>query len=73
MDARGSGEAARRAKRGRHARGHLRVSRFARWTTEKRETARSLLRKRKHSAKHARFSCLLSIFNRTYANLSRPA
>ena len=25
-----------------HARGHLRVSRFARWTTEKRETARSL-------------------------------
>ena len=56
-----------------HARGHLRVSRFARWTTEKRETARSLLRKRKHSAKHARFSCLLSIFNRTYANLSRPA
>ena len=52
MHARGSGEAARRAKRGRqplpsraisHARGHLRVSRFARRTTEKRETARSLL------------------------------
>ena len=43
------------------------------WTTEKRETARSLLRKRKHSAKHARFSCLLPIFNRTYASLSRPA
>ena len=51
MHARGSGEAARRAKRGRqplpsraisHARGHLRVSRFARRTTEKRETARSL-------------------------------
>ena len=50
MHARGSGEAARRAKRGRqppsraisHARGHLRVSRFARQTTEKRETARSL-------------------------------
>ena len=48
--ARGSGEAARRAKRGQplpsraisHARGHLRVSRFARRTTEKRETARSL-------------------------------
>ena len=58
MHARGSGEAARRTKRGRqpekekapllsraisHARGHLRVSRFARQTTEKRETARSLL------------------------------
>ena len=52
MHARGSGEAARRAKRGRqplpsraisHAHGHLRVSRFARRTTEKRETARSLL------------------------------
>ena len=64
MHARESGEAARRAKRGRqpekkkerlsffvplpsraisHARGHLRVSRFARRTTEKkRETARSL-------------------------------
>ena len=51
MHARGSGETARRAKRGRqpfpsraisHARGHLRVSRFARRTTEKRETARSL-------------------------------
>ena len=51
MHARGSGEAARRAKRGRqplpsraisHARGHLRVSRFAGRTTEKRETARSL-------------------------------
>ena len=51
VHARGSGEAARRAKRGRqplpsraisHARGHLRVSRFARRTTEKRETARSL-------------------------------
>ena len=25
-----------------HTRGHLHVSRFARWTTEKRETARSL-------------------------------
>jgi len=51
MHARGSGEAARRAKQGRqsravsHARGHLRVSRFARRTTEKRETARSLARK----------------------------
>ena len=63
MHARGSGEAARRAKRGRqpekkkeslsflvplpsraisHARGHLRVSSFARRTAEKRETARSL-------------------------------
>ena len=63
MHARGSGEAARRAKRGRqtekkkgkksffvplpsraisHARGHLRISRFARRTTEKREAARSL-------------------------------
>ena len=51
MHARGSGEAARRAKRGRqpppsraisHARDHLRVPRFARRTTEKRETARSL-------------------------------
>ena len=51
MHARASGEAARRAKRGRQplpsraislARGHLRVSRFARRTTEKRETARSL-------------------------------
>ena len=50
MHARGSGEAARRAKRGQplpsrvisHARGHLRVPRFARRTTEKRETARSL-------------------------------
>ena len=49
MHARGSGEAARRAKRGRaisHARGHLRVSRFARRTTEKIETARSLNRLR---------------------------
>ena len=36
MHARGSGEAARRAKRGR-------VSRFARRTTVKKETARSLL------------------------------
>ena len=53
MHARGSGEAARRAKRGQplpsraisHARGHLRVSRFARRTTEKRETARSHLAK----------------------------
>ena len=35
-------EAARRAKRGRHARGHLRVTRFARRTTEEREIARSL-------------------------------
>ena len=54
MHARGSGEAARRAKRGRqpkplpsraisHARGHLRISRFARRTTEKREAARSLV------------------------------
>ena len=64
MHARGSGGAARRAKRGwqpekkkeslsffvplpsraiRHARGHLRVSRFARQTTQKGETARSLL------------------------------
>ena len=52
MHARDSGEAARRAKRGRqplqsraisHARGYLRVWRFARRTTEKRETARSLL------------------------------
>ena len=51
MHSRASGEAARRAKRGRqplpspaisHARGHVRVSRFARRTTEKRETARSL-------------------------------
>ena len=47
IHARGSGEAATRAKRGRqpaisHARGHLRVSYFARGTTEKRETARSL-------------------------------
>ena len=60
MHARGSGEAARRAKRGRkhekkkerlfraspvprhQSRGHLRVSRFAWQTTEKRETARSL-------------------------------
>ena len=45
MHARGSGEAARRAKRGRaisHARGHLRVRR----TTEKIETARSLKRLR---------------------------
>ena len=51
MHASGSGEATIRAKRGRqplpsraisHARGHLRVSRNARWTTEKRETARSL-------------------------------
>ena len=36
----------RDVKRGRaisHARGHLRVSRFARRTTEKRETARSLM------------------------------
>ena len=49
MHTRGSGEAARRAKRGRqsekkrlsisHARGHLRVSRFTRRTTEKRGTA----------------------------------
>ena len=49
MHARGSGEAARRAKRGplpsrviSHARGHLRVSRFAPRTTEKIETARSV-------------------------------
>ena len=62
MHARGSGEAARRAKRGRQraslisrhqshlislisrhqSRGGLRVSRFARRTTEKRETARGL-------------------------------
>ena len=51
MHARGSGEAARRVKRGwqplpsraiSHARDHLRVSRFARRTKEKRETARSL-------------------------------
>ena len=54
MHARGSGEAARRANRGQqpvplpslpaisHARGPLRVSRFAQRTTEKRETARSL-------------------------------
>ena len=51
MHARGSGEAARRAKRGRQraslisrhqSRGRLRVSRFARRTTEERETARSL-------------------------------
>ena len=53
MHARGSGEAARRAKRGRqpeplpsraisHARGHLRISRFARRTTEKRQAACSL-------------------------------
>ena len=50
MHARGSGEAARRAKRGRQLSrlapsvtcGDLRVSRFARWTTEKRETARGL-------------------------------
>ena len=41
---RGSGEAASRANRAiSHARGHLRVSRFARRTTEKREAARSLL------------------------------
>ena len=55
MHARGRGEAARRAKRGRqplpsraisHARGHLCVSRFARRTTEKRETARSRYCKR---------------------------
>ena len=53
MHARGSAEAARRAKRERqplpsravrHARGHLRVSRFARRTTQKRETAHSLHR-----------------------------
>ena len=57
MHARGSGEAARRAKKAAareekvplpfrdisHARGHLRVSRFARRFTEKRETARSLI------------------------------
>ena len=63
VHARGSGEAARRTKRGghtekkkkeslffvplpsrafSHARGHLRVSRFGRRTTEKRDTARSL-------------------------------
>ena len=53
MHARGSGEAVTRTKQGQqpvplpsraisHARGHLRVSRFARRTTEKRETARSL-------------------------------
>ena len=58
VHARASGEAARRAKRRgaareekelslpsrviSHARGHLRVSRFARLTTEKRETARGL-------------------------------
>ena len=40
MHARGSGEAPKRASRAiSHARGHLRVAR----TTEKRETARSLL------------------------------
>ena len=59
MHARGSGEAARRAKRGRqpekkkettlppsaisHARGHLRISRFAWRTREKREAAGSLI------------------------------
>jgi len=50
MHARGSGEAARHAKRVplpsraiSHERGHLRVLRCARRTTEKRETARSLL------------------------------
>ena len=44
MHVRGSGEAARRANRAiSHARGHLRVSRFSRRTTEKREAARSLL------------------------------
>ena len=59
MHALGSGEAARRAKRGQqpeknkettlpphaisHARGHLRILRFARRTTEKREAARSLI------------------------------
>ena len=51
MHSRASGEAARGAKRGRqplpsraisHARGHVRISCFARRTTEKRETARSL-------------------------------
>ena len=51
MHSRASGEAARRAKRGRQplpsraispARGHVRISCFARRTTEKRETARSL-------------------------------
>ena len=31
------------------------------------------IKKKKHSAKHAQFSCLLSIFNRTYANLGHPA
>ena len=41
---RGNGEAARRANRAiDHARGHLRVSSFARRTAEKREAARSLL------------------------------
>ena len=39
MHARASSKAAKRG----HARGHLRVSRFARRTTKKRETARSLL------------------------------
>ena len=47
MHARGSGEAPKRgqplpSRATSHARGHLRVSRFARRTTEKRETARSL-------------------------------
>ena len=45
MHVRGSGEAARVPLPSRaisHARGHLRVSRLARRTTEKRETARSL-------------------------------
>ena len=51
MHSRASGEAARRAKRGRQplpspaispGRGHVRVSRFARRTTEKIETVRSL-------------------------------
>ena len=44
MHVRGNGEAARRANRAiDHARGHLRVSSFARRTAEKREAARSLL------------------------------
>ena len=65
MHARGSGEAARRAKRGRvplpsraikQASGHLRVSRFARRTTEKRETACSLNRERLSYKKVSFFS-----------------
>ena len=37
-----------------HARGHLRVSRFPRWTTEKRETARSLF--------HPSSICIFAVF-----------